>query len=67
MMSEFLVKFENSISAKFLMKWSLVQSAGPIFEQIRVLTHDEYIRMWLVELRFMFSLCSESNSIVHPG
>ena len=41
LMSNFLVKFENSISAKFLMNRALVKVSGTIFEQIRVLTHDE--------------------------
>ena len=52
MMSEILVKFENSISAKFLMNRALVKVSDPIFEQIRVLTHDELstiqIGKWLV-------------------
>ena len=38
----FGVKFENSISADFLMKRALVKFPDQIFEQNRVLTHDEF-------------------------
>ena len=38
----FGVNFENSISADFFMKLALVKFSDHIFEQNRVLTHDEF-------------------------
>ena len=66
----FGVKFENSISADFLMKRALVKFPDQIFEQNRVLTHDKFrvsLLKWFVELSYDIMSSAQRVISLRPG